>query len=120
MIYYDFCSGFKTLSFEKLLRFATASPTVIFVTFGVSHQRSVLCQSPVALWPWMVGFGVYRKKHSFLLPAAKRHGHAELWVEKKRVMGILVFESLSLLFLVFFESDFSIFFNFQKNSNEKI
>ena len=25
---------------------------------GVSHQRSVLCQSPVTLWPCMKGFGV--------------------------------------------------------------
>ena len=35
------------------------------------------------------------------LPAAKRQGHAELWVEKKR-KGLMGFETLKPLFLVLF------------------
>ena len=59
-------------------------------------------------------------RYPIFLPAAKRHGHAELWVEKKLVMGILVFESLYLLFLVFFGSDFSNFLIFQKIQMRKL
>ena len=35
------------------------------------------------------------------LPAAKRQGHAELWVEKKR-KGLMGFETLKPLFLLLF------------------
>ena len=38
---------------------------------------------------------------AYFLPAAKRQGHAELWVEKKR-KGLTGFETLKPLFLVLF------------------
>ena len=47
--------------------------------------------------------GLAEKNEFFpwFLPAAKRHGHAELWVEKNKKKRVMVVLGFGFLFLVF-------------------